>query len=301
VKRRRADAVLTEIVRNGVIAVTEEMKTNLMRTAYNMIVYEALDFTVGLYTAEGETVSIGLGLPSFIRGMAETVKAKLRHFGKDGLEPGDILVTNDAYTTGSHLYHFTFSLPIFHQGKLSGFACCMAHWTDVGGVLGGVTTDIYSEGLQIPIVKYAKAGVVNQDLVDIIRMNVRIPERAMGDLRAQITAVKTGERRFLELLERYGCEEVLAGNPAFSKIDEVLFIAGTSSLNLAEARGKQKPDKYVVHEGDKKSTLTAKEFREKARDYLSQLVNNYPQSNFKDEALEDLKSLGGAKPKESKP
>jgi N-methylhydantoinase B len=206
----KADAVLTEIVRNGVIAVTEEMKTNLMRTAYNMIVYEALDFTVGLYTAEGETVSIGLGLPSFIRGMAETVKAKLAHFGKDGLEPGDILVTNDAYITGSHLYHFTFSLPIFREGKLSGFACCMAHWTDVGGVLGGVTTDIYSEGLQIPIVKYAKAGVVNRDLVDIIRMNVRIPERAMGDLRAQITALKTGERRFVELLERYGREEVLA-------------------------------------------------------------------------------------------
>jgi N-methylhydantoinase B len=209
-RRAKADAVLTEIVRNGVIAVTEEMKTNLMRTAYNMIVYEALDFTVGLYTAEGETVSIGLGLPSFIRGMAETVKAKLKHFGRDGLQPGDILVTNDAYTTGSHLYHFTFSLPIFHKGVLSGFACCMAHWTDVGGVLGGVTTDIYSEGIQIPIVKYARAGVVNQDLVDIIRMNVRIPERAMGDLRAQITAVKTGERRFLELLDRYGREPVLA-------------------------------------------------------------------------------------------
>jgi len=208
-KRRKADAVLTEIVRNGVIAVTEEMKTNLMRTAYNMIVYEALDFTVGLYTPEGETISIGLGLPSFIRGMAETVKAKLRHFGKDALEPGDILVTNDAYTTGSHLYHFTLSLPIFHRGKLSGFACCMAHWTDVGGVLGGVTTDINAEGLQIPILKYARAGVVNQDLVDIIRMNVRIPERAMGDLRAQITAVKTGERRFLELLERYGRDKVL--------------------------------------------------------------------------------------------
>jgi len=212
-RRGHADAVLTEIVRNGVMAVTEEMKTNLMRTAYNMIVYEALDFTVGLYTPQGETISIGLGLPSFIRGMAETVKAKLAHFAQigpgDGLEPGDILVTNDAYTTGSHLYHFTFSLPIYHRGKLSGFACCMAHWTDVGGVLGGVTTDIYSEGIQIPIMKYARAGVVNQDLVDIIRMNVRIPERAMGDLRAQITAIKTGERRFLELLDRYGRDEVL--------------------------------------------------------------------------------------------
>jgi N-methylhydantoinase B len=207
-KKRKVDAVLTEIVRNGVIAVTEEMKTNLMRTAYNMIIYEALDFTVGLFTAEGETVSIGMGLPSFIRGMANTVKAELAHFGPGGVEPGDILVTNDAYTTGSHLNHFTFSMPIFEAGKLCGWAACMAHWPDVGGTLGGVTTDIYSEGIQIPIMKYQKAGVVNRELVEIIRMNVRIPERAMGDLRAQVTAVKTGERRFLELVRRYGREPV---------------------------------------------------------------------------------------------
>src|SRR5213080_414450 len=106
-------------------------------------------------------------------------------------------------------------------------------------------------------------------------------------------------KAYVASLER--CEEVLAGNPTFSKIDEVLYIAGTSSLNLAEARGKQKPDQYVVHEGDKKSTLKAQDFRDKARDYLSQLVNSYPQSKFKDEALEDLKSLGGAKPKLSAP
>ena len=85
----------------------------------------------------------------------------------------------------------------------------MAHWPDVGGTLGGVTTDIYSEGLQLPIVKYARAGVVSQDIHDIIRINVRLPERAMGDLRAQVTAIKTGERRFLELLDRYGQGPVL--------------------------------------------------------------------------------------------
>src|ERR1700757_98243 len=111
-QRHKADPILTEIVRNGVIAVTEEMKTNLMRTAYNMIIYEALDFTVGLFTAEGDTISIGLGLPMFIRGMAQTVRAKVAHFGLDGIHEGDILLTNDAYLTGSHLNHFTFSLPI---------------------------------------------------------------------------------------------------------------------------------------------------------------------------------------------
>src|SRR5579863_9453378 len=99
-RKAKIDPVVTEIVRNGVIAVTEEMKTNLMRTAYNIIIYEALDFTTGLFTADGETVSIGIGLPMFIRGMAEPVKAKIRHYGYDAMKPGDIYVTNDAYTTG---------------------------------------------------------------------------------------------------------------------------------------------------------------------------------------------------------
>ncbi len=208
-RSRNADPVVTEIVRNAVIAVTEEMKTNLTRTAYNIIIYEALDFTTGLFTAKGETVSIGLGLPMFIRGMAETVKAKIRHFGIERMRPGDIYVTNDAYTTGSHLNHVTLTLPIFHQGVLSGFSCCMAHWLDIGGALRGAGTDIYAEGIQIPIVKYQDEGRVNQDLLDIIRMNVRIPSRAMGDLRAQVAAVKTGERRFLQLLDRYGRDDVL--------------------------------------------------------------------------------------------
>ena len=205
---RRADAVLTEIIRNGVMAVTGEMKTNLTRTAYNPIIYEALDFTTGLFTPDGRTVSIGLGLPMFIRGMAQTVQAKLKHFGVENLQPGDVLITNDSYITGSHLNHITLTQPIFEGKALVGHACCMAHWTDVGGLLGGMTTDIYSEGLQIPFLKLYRAGEVNQDLVDIIRMNVRLPERAMGDLRAQLTAVRTGEKRFLELVRRYGRDNV---------------------------------------------------------------------------------------------
>ena len=203
------DPVMVEIIRNGILATTGEMKTNLMRTAYNVIIYEALDFTVGLFTADGETISIGLGLPMFIRGMSETVKAKIAHFGLDQIHPGDILITNDAYITGSHLNHVTLTMPIFQDGELLAFACCMAHWLEVGGAFGQVTTDIYQEGLQIPILKYQRAGVVNQDIVDIIRINVRMPEIAMGDLRAQVTAVVTGERRFGELIGRYGVDAVL--------------------------------------------------------------------------------------------
>src|SRR5207248_617004 len=224
------DPVITEIVRNGVIAVTEEMKTNLMRTAYNIIIYEALDFTTGLFTREGDTISIGIGLPMFIRGMAETVKAKIRHFGRQGIKPGDIYVTNDSYLTGSHLNHVTLTLPIFHKGTLVGFSCCMAHWLDVGGSLGGMTTDIFSEGLQVPIMKYQDRGVVNRTLIDIIKQNVRLPSRAMGDLRAQVTAVKTGERRFLQLIERYGRDAVLASIKAILDHAEAMARARTRSI-----------------------------------------------------------------------
>jgi N-methylhydantoinase B len=184
----RINPVVTEIVRNGLVAVTEEMKINLMRTAYNMIIYEALDFTVGIFDVEGNTVSIGLGLPMFIRGMSDTVKAKLAHFGKENMAPGDILLTNDAYITGSHLNHMTFTVPIFHDDVLVGFSCCMAHWPDVGGTLTEGTTDIFSEGLQMPIVKIYCQGEPNEELIAIIKNNVRLPERAMGDFRAQIAA-----------------------------------------------------------------------------------------------------------------
>jgi outer membrane protein assembly factor BamD (BamD/ComL family) len=104
-------------------------------------------------------------------------------------------------------------------------------------------------------------------------------------------------KAYVAALER--CEEVLAGNPGFSRIDEVLYIAGSSSLGLADAKGKQKPDQYVIREAEKKTMLTPEEFREKARDYLSQLVNNFPQSKFREDAMSDLKLLGGPKPKQA--
>src|SRR6478672_10647116 len=202
------DPITAEIVRSALVAITDEMKTNLMRTAYNMIIYEALDFTVGLFDADGNTVSIGLGLPMFIRGLSDAIKAKLAHYGKENIRPGDILLTNDSYIMGSHLNHMIFTLPIFWEGELVAFSSSMAHWQDVGGTLRGTTEDIYSEGLQLPIVKIFKRGQQDRELTDVIRMNVRFPELAMGDFRAQVASIKTGERRFLDLLRRYGAGAV---------------------------------------------------------------------------------------------
>jgi N-methylhydantoinase B len=206
---RTVDPITAEIVRSALVAITDEMKTNLMRTAYNMIIYEALDFTVGLFDADGNTVSIGLGLPMFIRGLSDAIKAKLAHYGKATIRPGDVLLTNDSYIMGSHLNHMIFTLPIFWQGELVAFSSSMAHWQNIGGTLRGTTTDIYEEGLQLPIVKIYREGVLNDELVEIIKANVRFEDLAMGDFRAQIAAIKTGERRVLQLLERYGRDAVL--------------------------------------------------------------------------------------------
>ncbi|MGK8464702.1 hydantoinase B/oxoprolinase family protein [Nocardia cyriacigeorgica] len=202
------DPITAEIIRAALVAITDEMKTNLMRTAYNLIIYEAQDFTVGLFDAEGNTMSIGLGLPMFIRGLSDAVKAKIAFYGPGGIHPGDIILTNDAYVMGSHLNHMIFTVPIFHDGELVAFSSSMAHWLDVGGVLGGTTTDIYSEGLQVPIVKIFKQGVQDDELTRLIATNVRFEDLAMGDFRAQVAAIRTGEARMHTLLDRYGTATV---------------------------------------------------------------------------------------------
>ena len=116
----------------------------------------------------------------------------------------------------------TFTVPIFHDGELVAFSCCMAHWPDVGGTLMEGTTDIFSEGLQMPIVKIYRKGVPNEELISIIKNNVRLPERAMGDFRAQIAAVKTGERRFMDMIRKYGRDAVLGGIAAIMDQSEAV-------------------------------------------------------------------------------
>jgi N-methylhydantoinase B len=203
------DPITTEIIRSAFVAITDEMKTNLMRSAHNPVIYEALDYTVGLFDATGDTLSIGLGLPSFIGGLADSIRAKLAFYGEDGIDPGDILLTNDPYIMGSHLNHLVFTQPIFDaQGVLVAFASTMAHWQDIGGTLAGTTTDIYSEGLQLPICKIFKKGKQDPEITNIIKANVRLPDSAMGDFFAQVAAVKTGERRFFALLQKYGTEQI---------------------------------------------------------------------------------------------
>ncbi len=276
-----ADAITAEIIRNSVVAITDEMKTNLMRTAYNMIIYEALDFTVGLFDAAGNTISIGLGLPMFIRGLSDAIKAKLKHYGPDGIEPGDILLTNDSYIMGSHLNHMIFTLPIFWEGEIVAYASSMAHWQDVGGVLGGATRDIYSEGLQLPIVKVFKRGQQDAELTEIIKSNVRFPSLAMGDFRAQVAAVKTGERRFLDLLGRFSKDTVLGSIEKIYEQSERLARASVATIpdGVYEAEsfmdddgitfGKRIPIRVTVKVAGEKMTIDLSDVSEQVGGYYN--------------------------------
>lgn len=244
------DAVTAEIIRGNLISITDEMKTNLMRTAYNQIIYEAQDFTVGLFDADGETVSIGLGLPMFVGGLSESVKAKIAHYGLTGMEPGDILLTNDPYIMGSHLNHMIFTIPIFHRGQVVAFASSMAHWLDVGGYMGGTTEDVYAEGLQMPIVKIFKAGVQDDELTRIIATNVRFSDFALGDLRAQVAAIRTGEARLTALLERYGLQVIRESfNSTFAR-SEALARQAVRDIPDGEYIGETNMDDDGVNLGD---------------------------------------------------
>ncbi|MBZ3900383.1 hydantoinase B/oxoprolinase family protein [Streptomyces griseiscabiei] len=258
------DPVTLEILRANLVAITDEMKTNLRRTAYNAIIYEAQDFTVGLFDRNGDTVSIGLGLPMFVGGLSQAIKAKIEHYGYDGIEPGDILLTNDAYIMGSHLNHMIFTIPIFADGEIVAFASSMAHWLDIGGVLGATTQDIYSEGLQVPIVKIFKRGEQDDEITRIIKTNVRFSELALGDLRAQVAAIRTGERRLTELVDRYGADTVTRGfeliyersdalaRHAVEAIPDGEYFAETSMDDDGVALGKPVPIKVrVLVEGDR--------------------------------------------------
>src|SRR5947208_7170876 len=219
-------------MRSAVVAVAGEMKTNLMRTAYHTIIYEAEDFTVGLFDADGNTISIGLGLPMFIRGLSDAIKAKIEFWGKENIGPGDILLTNDSYVMGSHLNHMIFSLPVFNDGELVAFSSSMAHWQDIGVQLGGITRDIYSEGLQLPFVKLFRAGKENPEIAAIIRANLCVSERGIGDYHRKIAGMRTGVRRLIQLLKR-------DGKPAFKESIRLVF---EQSARLARAAVREIPD-----------------------------------------------------------
>ncbi|WNC15489.1 hydantoinase B/oxoprolinase family protein [Brevibacillus brevis] len=204
------DQFTLEIVKDSLIAIGEEMFHTLARTSMSPIIYEVLDFASGLTDAKGQLLTQGNGVTGFIGMLTFMVKETLKKFSANGeLKPGDIIIINDPYGGGgSHLSDVGLLLPIFYEGELIAFSANKAHWTEVGGKDPGSwttdSTEIFQEGLQFPCVKLFEEGKLNQPLVDIIAANVRFPDLSLGDMWAQVAALRTGEKRFRELCDKHG-------------------------------------------------------------------------------------------------
>ncbi len=209
----KINPITVEVVRNAVNAYADEMATALCKSAYNMMIYEVRDFCCGLVDGEGRMISQNQGgLPIFLADLGVAVKDGIDRYGLDGFAPGDVVIMNHGQVCGQHLNNIVIYAPCFHDGKVVAFAASRAHWVDIGGMRVGFgsveTTEIYQEGLQFRSLKIYEAGKRNETLWQIIHDNVRFPEAALGDLRAQIACCQLGIRRFGELLRRYGPETV---------------------------------------------------------------------------------------------
>jgi N-methylhydantoinase B len=207
--KERADPVTVEVIGNALAAIAEEMTVNLARTAHSTIVYEVQDFCTGLLDAEGRLVAQpGAGLPLFVGDLDAAIGDGIALFGNDGFAPGDVILTNHTGTCGQHLNNIVVYTPAFFEGKLIGFPATRAHWTDVGGKLaGGFLTDAVSsfeEGIQLRSLKVYKGGKPDEEMMRVLRHNIRHPDASFGDLHAQIAACRMAERRLQELYARYG-------------------------------------------------------------------------------------------------
>ncbi|MGH2619813.1 MAG: hydantoinase B/oxoprolinase family protein [Anaerolineales bacterium] len=221
------DPFTLEIIKEGLGAIGDEMFVTMQRTSMSTIIYEVLDYAVGLTDAQGNLITQGNGVTLFLGTLDFGVRSVLDKFGAANLKPGDIYITNDPYTGGgTHLSDVSIIAPIFYDGRLVAFGANKGHWTEVGGMAAGSwttnSTEIYQEGLQFPAVKLFDQGKPIQSLLDIIRANVRTPDMSIGDMYAQVASMRIAERRFKELCDKYGVELVTSGVAALLDYGEAL-------------------------------------------------------------------------------
>jgi len=209
------DPVTLEVVRNSFPAAANEMAEDLQRTSYNMMIYEVRDFSCAIVGALGELFAQNIGgVSHFVADLDVVIKDAVDRFGKESFKPGDAILMNHQRVCGQHLNNMVAYTPIFVGDELFGFSMVRAHWVDIGGLStgfgagGGMVTDPWVEGLQFDQVKIMDAGVMNEPLMKFIADNVRYPDAAMGDLRAQLAACKVGAQRVEELVDRYGVDVV---------------------------------------------------------------------------------------------
>ena len=208
------DPITLAVIRGGLEQIADEMDATLERMAFSPVISDGFDRASGIYhVRDGEVIMQGpRGLPNFICVMEFTVRSVIERV--TNIADGDVYIVNDPYLGGTHLMDVKMVKPFFYKGRLTAFLANSGHWPDIGGrVPGGFSTkatEIYQEGLRLPPVRIMDKGKLNQDVLDIILLNVRVSAERQGDIIAKITALNLGADRLTKLLDRYGEATVFA-------------------------------------------------------------------------------------------
>ena len=233
-RNENLDPVTLAVIHNGLKQVSSEMDLVHQKTSFSPIISEAFDRSNGIYDKNtGEIIAQGeLGLPIFLGVMQSTTQSVIKH--REDIEEGDVIMVNDPYFGGTHLMDVKLVKPFYYKGSLWAYLSNTGHWPDTGGSVPGgfnsAATEIQQEGLRLPPVKLYSRGQLNQDIVDIVLHNIRVPEERVGDIRAQVGAITVGERRLTALLDKYGEETVSAAISELNERSEQLMRAHIDSI-----------------------------------------------------------------------
>lgn len=211
----KIDGIALEVLRNALQSAAEEMGKTLIRTAFSTNIKDRLDASAAVYTPEGELVAQAEHIPLHLGLMPSVVKEVLTLHPPHTLRPGDALLINDPYISGSHLPDVFLITPVFYGKEMVAIVSNIAHHVDVGGIAPGSmsvnATEIFQEGLRLPGVKLMKQGQMDEDLLRLIQANVRTSRVTLGDLYAQAAANNVGAKRVTELVDKYGSAYFQAG------------------------------------------------------------------------------------------
>ncbi len=207
---RSFDPITLKVLWDKLIYIAEEAGATLIRTSFSPIVREANDFACALMDARGDSVGQSpYAIPSFIGTMPITAKHFLRKFPPESLRPGDVLITNDPWLATGHLPDLTIITPVFHGEKHVAMAGTIAHTPDIGGIVGlGLASEVFEEGLRIPMCKLFEGGRANEDLFEIIRSNVRVPEQTIGDIMAMVASNEAAADRLQEVMNEFELKDI---------------------------------------------------------------------------------------------
>jgi N-methylhydantoinase B len=221
----QTDPITLQVIQARLAGIVQEMQNSLFRTGFSTIIRESQDASCAILNCRGEVVAQHVVLPLHMGAFPACAQGVLSHYSPSEIYEGDAFITNHPYLGGSpHAPDMAVLTPIFYRQEWVGFAANIAHKSDIGGPVPGScwsqAREIFQEGLHLPPIKYITRFELNRDIEAIIGANSRTPELVIGDMRGQVGAARLGERRFQELIERYGRETVLDSYEALFALTE---------------------------------------------------------------------------------